>query len=90
MPHVVDASQVELAAMLRKIIANYVEAEDLINIGAYVRGSNPDIDEAIKYIGPIREFLAQPMDSSINFSDSVKQLAAIFESEPGKQKGAKG
>ena len=48
-----------IAAEIRKNLAVYREAEDLINVGAYVKGSNPDIDRAISVIGSINEFLTQ-------------------------------
>lgn len=86
MPQVVEPSQMEWAAKVRTILANYAEAEDLINIGAYVKGSNPQIDEALKYIEPVRSFLRQPMSDSIDFSQSTKQLQGIFQ----EQKQAKG
>ena len=49
----------ELATLIRSHLATYRDAEDLINIGAYVKGSNPAIDEAIRLIPGIRKFLQQ-------------------------------
>jgi len=43
------------------IMATYRRAEDLINIGAYVAGSNPDIDRAIKLMPRVNAFLRQGM-----------------------------
>jgi flagellum-specific ATP synthase len=50
------------AGKIREILATYKEAEDLINIGAYVSGSNPKIDYAISRIEAVNEFLCQGMD----------------------------
>ena len=46
-------------------MATYQEAEDLINIGAYKNGSNPDIDYAISKIGQVNEFLMQAVDENL-------------------------
>ncbi|MCD6153928.1 MAG: flagellar protein export ATPase FliI [Syntrophobacterales bacterium] len=60
-------------------IATYKKAEDLINIGAYVEGSNPEIDNAIKMIGRINSFLRQDIDEKVSFEESKKQLLALFD-----------
>ena len=49
----------EAAAKLRQVMATYRDAEDLVNIGAYVKGSNPEIDEALVLMPKIRQFLRQ-------------------------------
>lgn len=49
----------DLATLIRTHLATYRDAEDLINIGAYVKGSNPGIDEAIRLMPTIRKFLQQ-------------------------------
>lgn len=59
-------------------MATYSEAEDLINIGAYKAGSNPDIDFAISKIHQVNEFLMQDVESKYQFNDEVKMLADIF------------
>ncbi len=67
------------AARLREILQVYKEAEDLINIGAYVGGSNPKIDEAIALIGRIRTFLKQKTNENYSFEEIQKQLREIVE-----------
>jgi flagellum-specific ATP synthase len=67
------------AHWLKDILATYREAEDLINIGAYVKGSNPRIDEAINRIGTIRLFLRQAFSEPANFEDSVQQLQQLMQ-----------
>ncbi|OQX84930.1 MAG: hypothetical protein B6D63_03530 [Candidatus Latescibacteria bacterium 4484_7] len=57
--------------------ANYREAEDLINIGAYERGSNPTIDEAIEMTQKLREFFRQPIEQSFSFAETEKALMNI-------------
>lgn len=58
-----------LAGEVRKILATYRDAEDLINIGAYVEGSNPEIDRAIKLMPSVRRFLQQGLNDAAKFPD---------------------
>jgi len=62
MRDIVEPDHVQSAAKIREILATHKEAEDLINIGAYVAGSNPKIDYAISRIDAVNEFLCQGMD----------------------------
>lgn len=78
MTDVVSDEQMKLASRVKSIMATYAEAEDLINIGAYVKGSNPSIDEAIQYIQPIRDFLKQEAKASASMEDSLSSMRAIF------------
>jgi len=63
---------------LIKTLATYKEAEDLINIGAYVDGSDLEIDFAKKMIGKINSFLEQEIDEKITFTESLYQLNNLF------------
>ncbi len=56
------------------MMATYRESEDLINIGAYVKGSNPRIDRAIRNWDAIREFLRQDSSEKADFDTSVGRL----------------
>lgn len=66
------------ANRLKNILAVYKKAEDLINIGAYVKGSNPEIDYAIEMIANIRSYLQQGMGDGVNFEESVQQLEELL------------
>ena len=59
MPDVSDANQYSAASAIREVLATYKDAEDLINIGAYVPGSNPRVDLALSKIEGVRHFLRQ-------------------------------
>jgi flagellum-specific ATP synthase len=63
---------------LREVLAKYMEAEDLINIGAYVKGSNPKIDYAVDKIDEVNSFLRQGTMENIPFEETVKSLTSIF------------
>lgn len=78
MMEVVEKKHYEASQRLRSVMAVYREAEDLINIGAYVAGSNPNIDEAIQKIESIRGFLQQSVYETSSFEDTEKQLVALF------------
>ena len=69
-----------MAGKLKNVLATYQEAEDLINIGAYKAGSNPDIDYAISKIGQVNEFLMQDVETKTGFEETVEALGAIFVS----------
>ena len=68
-----------LAGKLKNIMATYQESEDLINIGAYKKGSNPNIDYAIEKIEEVNSFLQQQTDEKFSFEEEVDALRAIFE-----------
>ena len=69
----------QAAGKLKNVMATYHEAEDLINIGAYKKGSNPEIDYAIEKIKPVNEFLLQDTDEKMTFEETVQRLKALFE-----------
>ncbi|HOQ88936.1 MAG TPA: FliI/YscN family ATPase [Candidatus Hydrogenedentes bacterium] len=71
---VVPPEHMELATQLRKHLAVYRDAEDLINIGAYAQGSNPDIDEAIRVNPAIRAFLTQGLREQCDFDSIVPAM----------------
>ena len=72
--NIVESDHLDMARKLVKVVANYREAEDLINIGAYVDGSDPDIDFAKKMIDKINLFLQQDIHQNISLKDSISRL----------------
>lgn len=70
MPKIVTQEQRKVVMKAREILATYREAEELINIGAYVKGSNPKIDEAIKKHPGLESFLIQDMEEA-DFRDDL-------------------
>ena len=67
-----------VAGKLKNVLATYNEAEDLINIGAYKSGSNPDIDYAITMIRQVNDFLQQGVEEKVSFEESVEALEKMF------------
>ncbi|SHJ58989.1 type III secretion system ATPase, FliI/YscN [Anaerobranca californiensis DSM 14826] len=77
MSEIVTSQHLNSAGNLRKLLANYYNAEDLINIGAYKTGSNKDIDESIKKINKIRDFLQQKVEEKYSFDEIMLKLESI-------------
>jgi len=80
MPALTEASHRDLASRLRHDLALYNSNQDLINIGAYEKGSNPQIDAAIANHPRIIEFLKQDVNEAYAIQITLVKLAAIFES----------
>lgn len=78
MNEIVTREQLDAANELKRLLATYRESEDLINIGAYQRGSNASIDMAIEYIDEINQFLRQRTTDKINLDEAQQQLIANF------------
>lgn len=78
MKDIVSKEQLDLAYQTIAILATYKKAEDLINIGAYVKGSNPEIDRALSLIGDLKNFLRQPVEECYSLEDSVSLLKEIL------------
>lgn len=77
MTDVVSKEHREAAQHMRALMAVYKEAEDLIHIGAYVKGSSKRIDEAIQKIDAINEFLCQGVFEVTSFEEMKKTLESI-------------
>ncbi len=78
MKDIAPQEQLDAYHKLIKVLATYARAEDLINLGAYSKGSNPDIDYAMNRISDINEFLTQDILERATLQESVEQLIALF------------
>ncbi len=79
MPAVVSKEHKQAAQKIKEIYATYIDAEDLINIGAFSAGSNRRIDGAIALIDRLNSFLIQPVRERTDFEETVSQLIALAE-----------
>jgi len=77
MMEVVSKEHYQAAQKLRSMMAIYREAADLINIGAYVAGSNPQIDRAIEKIDGINRFLCQDVFEINTFEETKQALLTL-------------
>ncbi len=78
MSQVVDKPHKELAGKLKNVLATYNDAEDLINIGAYKRGSNKNIDYAMEKIDSVNGFLLQSTDDKFTYEESLEMMKELF------------
>jgi flagellum-specific ATP synthase len=79
MPSVTQPAHREQAALLRRLMAVYARSEDLVRIGAYKPGSDPDLDRALRARGAMRAFLIQEAHEQVRFADCVRRLSALAE-----------
>ena len=79
MPKIVTKEERITANKARELLATYREAEDLINIGAYVKGSNPKIDISIQKHPDLESFLIQDMNETDFDRDLWSALNRIIE-----------
>jgi len=81
MHNVVSREHFELARQFRAIGSRYERGRDLVQIGAYVHGSDPALDEAIRLHDSMDAFLRQEMDRGAGFEESVQGMAAAIQRE---------
>ena len=79
MKDIIDSEHYDNAKKLIEVLSTYRAAEDLIRIGAYVDGSDPEIDVAKKIIKKINSFLRQDIYQKVSFKESVDRLKDLFE-----------
>jgi flagellum-specific ATP synthase len=77
MNHISSPEHVEAASRLRELYYTYSKSEDLINIGAYKRGTSREIDEAIHYEPLITAFLKQGYKDKVSLQQTVNELVAL-------------
>jgi flagellum-specific ATP synthase len=77
MPAVAGKEHREQAALVRRLMAVYTRSEDLVRIGAYKAGADPDLDRALRAREAIRAFLTQDAHEEVHFADCLRHLAAI-------------
>lgn len=80
MNEIVTPEHREIASTVRRLLATYEESEDLIQIGAYKKGSSPEVDEAMEKIPSIHAFLQQDMHEAYTFEETMEQLAKSVQS----------
>ena len=79
----------QTAADIKVLMAAYNEVEDLINLGAYARGSNPQIDRALQHIEPINQYLQQDFREGGGYQAHVGQLMTLLTEETEEQEEEK-
>jgi flagellum-specific ATP synthase len=77
MPAVASSAHRDRASLVRKLMAVYARSEDLVRIGAYKPGADPDLDRALRARAPLRAFLMQNAEDRARFPETVERLAAL-------------
>jgi flagellum-specific ATP synthase len=77
MPAVTSIEHQQMARSVKQLYASYQQSKDLIAIGAYVRGSDPQLDKAIGMMPNINRFLQQGMHDVITYDDSLAALSSL-------------
>ncbi len=72
----------EAAGKIKELLSVYRDAEDLINIGAYVKGSSPKIDRAIANIDRINQFLQQDIHDRVDSEAAINELLGLIDGAP--------
>ncbi|MDD2736623.1 MAG: FliI/YscN family ATPase [Desulfuromonadaceae bacterium] len=80
MTDVASKEHLEVAARFKEVLATYRQSEDLINIGAYKKGSNPGIDYAVEHIEQMQSFMKQAVHNPVMLEEAVKDLKEMFDS----------
>ena len=83
MNEITESAHQEEARRFRRHLATYSSNADIINVGAYAPGSNPQLDEAIAVRPRLLEFLQQDAAEKVSYEDSVAGLGATIAASPG-------
>jgi len=88
MNQIISDGQQQLVSRFRQVYSTYQENRDLVSVGAYQPGSNPQLDEAIAMWPAIIEFLRQPQRQSVGAENSLQQLRELFDVVDAEQTAA--
>ena len=81
MTSVVSQQQIDLARQFKSLFSRYQRSHDLISVGAYVAGTDHELDRAIKLYPFLERFLHQNMTQQENFADGLEKLTRILAAE---------
>lgn len=82
MPNIVDEAHLAQAQKFKRLLSTYRANRDLIAIGAYSKGNDPAIDEAIERNADLKAFISQKMSESSSYDESKKMLDHILQVQP--------
>ncbi len=85
MPECLDKYQQQIVRKARNYISTYEDMAELIRLGAYRKGSDPKVDEAIQYYDPIEDFLTQNKDDQTSIDEGFARLAEILHMSGGAE-----
>ncbi len=82
MPHIVSEAHMQGAMRVKQLYSRYQQNRDLIAVGAYTKGSDPELDQAIQLMPAINDFLRQSLSESFSIDTSLEALVAAMTSVP--------
>ncbi|RDL43657.1 flagellar protein export ATPase FliI [Marinomonas piezotolerans] len=82
MPHIVSDAHMQGAMRVKQLYSRYQQNRDLIAVGAYTKGSDPELDQAIQLMPAINDFLRQSLSESFNIDQSLEALVGAMTSAP--------
>lgn len=78
MPQIIESDHLQMAMRFKQIYAKYRQNEDLINVGAYVKGSDPDTDYVIDNLPSLNAYLRQGINESFPLLESMQQMIMVM------------
>jgi flagellum-specific ATP synthase len=87
MHEIIPHDHSDLARRFRQTLSVYQQNRDLISIGAYQKGSDPRIDQAIDLWPAMQKFLMQPIDKRVSHAEAVNELRQLFAHAPAPPRG---
>ena len=86
---IVPKDRLQASRRLRQCLATFKEAEELINIGAYVAGANPEIDKARNVMPDINAILQQDMMENTPYEDTMQRIMTVAQKSMQEVPGAR-
>ncbi|MDO3385059.1 flagellar protein export ATPase FliI [Gilvimarinus sp. SDUM040013] len=84
MPNIVPDEQLKSMQRFKQLLSRYQQNRDLIAIGAYSQGSDPETDEAIERFPKLRAFIQQGLNQSVHMPESIANLTAVLKKTPSQ------
>jgi len=85
MPSIVTPEELQSAQRIKQWYARYQQSKDLISVGAYAKGSDPELDQAIERIPHIKRYLQQALNEKVSLTEARAQLKALINTAPAAQ-----
>ncbi len=81
MPNIIDSQQMQLVLKFKQLYSKYNQSQDLLQLGAYVAGSDQELDIAIALMPRLVQYLQQRIDERVDVAQSLTELLQIFQVE---------
>ncbi|WP_415883419.1 flagellar protein export ATPase FliI [Neptuniibacter sp. QD72_48] len=82
MPQIIQPDHLQMAMRFKQLYSKYRQNEDLINVGAYVKGSDPDTDFVMDNLPSMNAYLRQGINEAFPLQQSMQQMVMILTTPP--------